>query len=354
MESALDNYQCDYGQKFVLKDIQLNFENPDSDESSGLRSQYQTAKIRFEQMYDSTKELVEEKSQIEGYSVGELAHRLLPTVFTSSNLNESLINEKIAERLDKLAVDIHEIGSRKHEILIRVISEVYDVYNQYMAKVADIDRYLKKQVITGGNVASLDCEEAPDFPDTWMHSFRKQLSDALPIDGIFKDIEREVDINEMMKKTFSNLTGRTNVEPEDLLNPKSYFDLNFNLKLDTGRNNAGSNGQTYTANALLGLARLSLIDGQNRKGIKVMPIDEAEGLGSNYDLLHKLAEKEGYQVISMSIGTVDTVEECEQNIYILSNNSSGSESYVPPIGIFSNNEYVENIDEYTQELVSEL
>ena len=38
-----------------------------------------------------------------------------------------------------------------------------------------------------------------------------------------------------------------------------------------------------------------------------MPIDEAEGLGSNYEMLHALAQKENYQIITMSIETAGNV-----------------------------------------------
>nr|WP_321230241.1 hypothetical protein [uncultured Psychroserpens sp.] len=78
------------------------------------------------------------------------------------------------------------------------------------------------------------------------------------------------------------------------MNPKSYFDLVFELKLENEEVNSGSNGQTYAENALLCLARLSLIEQKDKEGLKIMPIDEAEGLGSNYDMLHELAKKEEY------------------------------------------------------------
>ena len=355
MESAYKAYRHEYGKEFEQPHQLHTIEDPDIVKEKSSFNQYKHAETAFKQQFDSVKELVEEKSQVGDYSVGELAHKLLPTVFKTTNLDESLIDESIAKRLDKLTEDIREISSRKHEILIRVITEVYDVYHQYIGKVADIDKYLKSHVITGGNKASLDYRHSPDFPDTWIKAFRKQLKDSLPIGDLFEALDEEVDINKMMIKTFKAMTGKPQikVEPEDLLNPKSYFDLTFNLKLDSGKFNAGSNGQTYTANALLGLARLSLIEGKSAKGIKIMPIDEAEGLGSNYDLLHKLAESEGYQIISMSIETAGNIEEGEQNIFILSNGTTDTSSYIPPIGIFSDGRYVENIEEYNLQVVSQ-
>lgn len=162
---------------------------------------------------------------------------------------------------------------------------------------------------------------------------------------------QEIDINKMMIKAFLKLGGSSKVEPEDLMNPKSYFDLVFELKLENKEVNSGSNGQTYAANSLLCLARLSLIDEKDKEGLKLMSIDEAEGLGSNYEMLHKLAKKEEYQIITMAIETAGEITDDGQYIYIMDeNNLANVDSFVPPLGIFSD-EVTEDIDQYIQSLL---
>ncbi|MBF9253239.1 hypothetical protein I2I11_08045 [Pontibacter sp. 172403-2] len=321
-------------------------QNPDEGEPS-LEDLYKQSKETFHANYDLVKKSLEDANQLNNYSVGELAYKLLPTIFENSKVDKSIIEEKIAERLNKLTRDIQEIGSRKVEILKRVFTEVHKTYSQYLEKIQGIDTYLKRKnhLITGGNRASLRHRKSVDYPDKWMAPFRKQLDEALMNFGLFEDLKQEVDINKMMLRAFQAAGGNGKVSPEDLLNPKSYFDLDFDLKLDSGASNAGSQGQTYTANALLGLARLSLIEKEKRKGLRVMPIDEAEGLGGNYDMLHKLAKQEHYQIISMSIETAGDILEGEQYIYIMNENNLADESsYVPPLGIFSNDDPVEDID----------
>jgi DNA repair protein SbcC/Rad50 len=305
---------------------------------------------RYKTTFDFAKDSLEDQSLLEGYSIGILANRLLPTIFETSLFDETMVDTKIAERLTKLTRDIQEIGSRKIEILKRVFDQVYRTYSQYIEKVNGIDNYLRKtrHKITGGNKASLTFKKSTDFPDKWMAPLRKQLDDSVMNIGLFKDIEHEVDIDKMMIKVFQESGGnnKRKVTPESLLNPKSYFDLEFDLKFDTGKSNAGSQGQTYTANALLGLARLSLIEDKNQRGLKIMPIDEAEGLGGNYDMLHELAIEEKYQVVSMSIETAGNVKEGEQYIYIMNENNLADEtSYVPPLGIFSD-KIIDNVEEF--------
>jgi len=311
-----------------------------------------TLKSKAEQLktnYDAYLKIVTENTPYDAaIEIGKLAHYLLPTVFPTAEIDEDLISNNIVERLSKLTQNIQEIGSRKVEILGSIFNEVYRIYSNYLTKVSKIDAYLKNKnkAITGGNRASLTSKSSIQYPTNWLTSFRKQLNSQMSYTGIFSGLEEEIDINQMMVKAFRQFGGSTKAEPTDLMNPKSYFDLEFDLKLDNDESNSGSNGQTYTANALLSLARLSLIEEKNRKGIKIMPIDEAEGLGSNYDMLHELAKKEKYQILTMAIETAGEITENDQYIYIMNeNNLVDMDTYVPPLGIFSDT-LVEDIDDY--------
>ncbi|MBW4360577.1 hypothetical protein [Flavobacterium taihuense] len=321
--------------------------NPDEGGNNSLKNKAEIAKISYN---EKLKSIIEKMSyQIdESISMGKLASLMLPTVFKSSAVDEDMIASNIAERLHKLALDIQEIGSRKIEILSSIFNEVYKTYSAHLTKVNDIDEYLKKKnkVITGGNRASLTAGKSIHYPESWLGTFRKQLANQMNNTGLFTELREEIDIDKMMIKAFQKIGGSPKVEPQDLMNPKSYFDLEFELKLENGEANSGSNGQTYTANALLCLARLSLIEEKNKKGLKIMSIDEAEGLGSNYDMLHELAKKENYQIITMAIETAGDIKAGDQFIYIMNeNNLADMESYVPPLGIFSEN-IIEDINDY--------
>ncbi len=319
--------------------------NPENGGLNSLKSKAEQSKIA----YDEYLKIVTENTPYdESISVGKFAHYLLPTVFPTSTIDEDLITNNIVERLNKLMQDIQEIGSRKVEILGSIFNEVYKVYNNYLTKISEIDSYLKKKnkVITGGNRASLLSKPSIHFPASWLFNFRKQLNNQMNYVGLFNHLREEIDIDVMMIKAFQQFGGSAKVEPEDLMNPKSYFDLEFDLKLDNNESNSGSNGQTYTANALLCLARLSLIEEEGKDGLKIMPIDEAEGLGSNYDMLHELAKTEKYQIITMAIETAGEITNEGQYIYIMhENNLADMDTYVPPLGIFSDI-IVEDIADY--------
>jgi hypothetical protein len=152
-----------------------------------------------------------------------------------------------------------------------------------------------------------------------------------------------VSLEEKMINAFHAFGGHKGVKPkvEDLLNPNSYFKLNFRIESHaTKRSNSGSTGQTYAAIALLCIARLSLVNKSSfnknpPKGIRFMPIDEAEGLGSNFDMLYEIAGEFDYQIITMSINPLGKFKEGAQYIYMLSNNKEVPEDVnYPPLGIF--------------------
>lgn len=346
LEEAQTEYIRLFGQLYeATEPVTLSLDNPEEG-SNNLKERCEQAHTKFTTLYDTAGEGLDDQTVLADYSVGVLAHKLLPTVFPTSEVDELLIGQQIAQRLQELTNDMKKIGSRKLEILNRIFSDVHKVYNGYLDKVHLIHNYLrnKEHTITGGNHASLLAGKSVDYPDAWMITFRKRLSEQLNNQGLFEKLYQEMDINQLMIDVFRECGGTSKVTYEELLNPKSYFDLKFEIKLDSGQNNAGSNGQTYTANALLCLARLSLIEDKDRGGLKFMPIDEAEGLGGNYEMLHDLAQKENFQLVTMSIETAGEIRPGEQYIYIMHDNRAADEqSYVPPLAIFSDGQLTDDL-----------
>ncbi|WP_263602739.1 hypothetical protein [Chryseobacterium sp. PET-29] len=68
-----------------------------------------------------------------------------------------------------------------------------------------------------------------------------------------------------------------------------------------------------------------------------MAIDEAAGLGQNFDMLYKIAEANDYQLISLSISP-HKIDASKQNIYLLHNSVENDEINYDPIPIFGSSE----------------
>ncbi len=184
-----------------------------------------------------------------------------------------------------------------------LLDEIDELITQQENTLRRIDNFLRKGAqITGGYTARLHRMANVHYPKIWMSKFKELLQDEQDSSNLRKHLASKIDLDEMMKEAFFQCGGSlsSGVTISKLLDPSSYYELSFKMESDSGRVNKGSSGQTYAAIALLCIARLSIMSNEEGKSaepaVRVMPIDEAEGLGSNYDMLYDIANRYDYQV----------------------------------------------------------
>ncbi len=255
----------------------------------------------------------------------KIAKALLPGVFNTPIITKEQFSTEVEEKLNKIIEQNSVIGDRKVQMLIDVFNKVEATFSTFSNEIDNLKRFFNEQDkrITGGYKVVLKLEPSKDFPIHWIREFKKQMRQESTnrAGGLFAVVDNEIDFKDIIQKCFKQCGGKK-VDPKisDLLNPKSYFQLTFSLQNETNKN-SGSTGQVYSAIALLCIARISLIDqtknNKPNKGIRFMPVDEAEGLGSNYEMLSNIAKNEDYQIISMSINPVGEFEEGNHFIYML-------------------------------------
>lgn len=266
--------------------------------------------------------------------------------------NETDVLQQMLELLEQLNEIHNNISNRKLNLLKEIFQEVRDAVSDYVAKIYDIGFYFKgsdKQISQGFKL-SLTSPFSSIYPIDWIDMFLEMLNDSIRHEsihqGLFTALKEKIDIHEMMTTAFEKCGGFKNAKVDDLLNPKNYFDINFQMESEDGEKNVGSAGQTYAVTAMLCVARLSLVEkkekGKQQRGLRFMPIDEAEGIGSNFDLLERIAKANDYQLISMSINPLDDFREGEQYLYIL-NGSKKRKERVSTFAIFSNADEIQKI-----------
>ena len=280
----------------------------------------------------------------------ELTVCVLPDAFLSEEAKEENFISQIEQYFSRINEKNKALNSRKLHRIKEILDDVDDAVERRLDTVRKIHLFLndENQEITGGHRVSLRAEDNLGYPRKWIQEYISKLEqeDTLFTTGeTLNDLLRDsTSLQEKMIAAFHVFGGHKSVKAtvDSLLNPNSYFKLSFAMESQaTGKNNSGSAGQTYAAIALLCIARLSLVNKSgftkdSTAGIRFMPIDEAEGLGSNFEMLHDIARKFDYQIITMSIGPLGRFKQGEQYIYILSNNkSAGNEVNHPPMGIFS-------------------
>ncbi|RFM35035.1 synaptonemal complex protein 1 [Chitinophaga silvisoli] len=272
-------------------------------------------------------------------NLSELAKNLLPEAFHDAILSDQ--SEKTI--IETIANYLHRINDKNRQLNNRKIQKIKDLLHEVDLAISDqentirrIDNFLKNETsITGGYKARLKKTTSTLFPKEWMSRFQENLEDST--NNFTAKLAEKIDLENMIITAFLDCGGyhSAQVTTQKLLDPSVYYEVEFNMESETGRINKGSTGQTYAAIALLCIARLSVMDKEEGKkqqpAIRVMPIDEAEGLGSNYDMLHNIAKAYDYQIISLSIGPVGKFKDGEQYLYMLHKNmeSDAAVNYTP-------------------------
>ncbi|MGB3467620.1 MAG: hypothetical protein WBA74_20200 [Cyclobacteriaceae bacterium] len=346
-EEALNKYE----NKFEKEPNLSVFENIEFDEPKEEFQEYITAEQAYQAQFSLIikQYLSNDSHKFEtSNNFLELGKNLLPEVLRNEQVTEENIIDKIKHYLERINEKNRELSSRKIQRIRDIVEEIDNKVTGQLNTVRLIDNFFKsdEKQITGGYKVRLKKEMSKSFPLEWINTFKTQIDREIglftPDDGLRKNLSLQVGLEEMMKQAFVQCGGSrdSNIKTQDLLNPSSYFDLSFSMESANGRTNIGSTGQTYAAIAMLCIARLSIIgkkEGDSQKpGIRFMPIDEAEGLGSNYELLYDIAKNYDYQIVSMSVGSVGRFKEGDQYVYILHKNTDVEAPInFTPMAIFS-------------------
>ncbi|MEL1243898.1 DNA repair protein Rad50 [Flavobacterium sp. DGU11] len=280
-----------------------------------------------------------------------LCHEILP----SEIFNETTLENEIIEKID---LYLREINLKNKKLNHRKLLKLQDIIEKVQQEVSDqiynvnfIRRFLSEEdkIITGDLKVVLDFQP-PLFNHEWMSAFLDSIGKDLELGGedslfeslkiLSNDLEKYPTLQEKLRESFYKSGGSRLLRPkvEELLNPKSYYSLKFAIRNKDGVKNDGSTSQAYSAIALLCMAKLRLIDSSQNKGkdkgaIRFMAIDEAEGLGSNFDMLYKIALDNDYQILSLSINP-NKVDLTNQYIYLLQNSKENTNINYDPIPIF--------------------
>lgn len=338
---------------FIEEIVSDNYKDVDINE---LEKKSNNANITYISKYNSLvytflKQKIKQYEDTGDFS--PLCREILPQeIFDEKDLLEEEIIEKIANYLRNINIKNRKLNSRKLQKLSEIIDDVSNELSNQLNDIRIISSFLNSEdkKITGGHKVDLDLIFDNVFKKEWMNNFTEEINKDIQLgidDTLFEtlktfstELEHFPTLEEKLKEAFYR-TGGTRVnklEVKDLLNPKSYYGLKFSIKSAQGNKTDGSTSQTYSAIALLCMAKLSLIDrtiskSKMRKGIRYMAIDEAEGLGSNFDMLYNIAKANDYQILSLSINP-NKIDAENQNIFLLHNSLEDENVNYTPVPIF--------------------
>ncbi|GGB19934.1 hypothetical protein [Puia dinghuensis] len=328
-ESAWKSYQDELGRYPIEPEPQASV-FPDG---AVQKVAYDHSKKTFEGSYiDTVNEFLANDSYkfVDIFDCKELGHALLPKAFHGKAASDDLI-EAINHYLNKINDNNRELNKRKLQRIRDLLDEVNTEVGQRLMMAKRIDLFLKDKEITGGHKVKLRVEQSKEYPKEWIDDFQTRLDNDVN-SLISEEVAKGISLEEKMIAAFRACTSTAAANPkiEKLLDPNAYLEVSFSMESNNGQVNKGSTGQSYAGIALLCIARLSIIgardERKNPPSIRFMPIDEAEGLGSNYDLLYSIAKENDYQIISLSINPLGKFQDGEQYIYMLQKNTETEEA----------------------------
>jgi exonuclease SbcC len=320
-----------------------------------LKENYDSASKEYNQEYNVLLRLYLKNNLNRFENTGDF-HSLCEEILPSEILNDVTILEKeVIEKIGKYLKDINlknkRLNNRKLQKLGVIVEEVSNEVSDQRNNIRLINNFLNSddKQITGGHLVSIEDFSEDSYSSMWMNSFTDSVTKdfELSVDdlffesekGISNDLERFPSLKEKLVEAFYRSGGSRNVKPkiEELLNPKSYYNVKFSIKTSQGTKNDGSTSQAYAAITLLCIAKLSLLNKQTKnkfiESIRFIAIDEAEGLGSNFDMLYNIALANDYQLLSLSISP-NKIDIEKQNIYLLHNSREDEKVNYDPIPIF--------------------
>ena len=325
LQQKEDNFHICYPNLIQKEETWLPLTEQDIQEK---REAFLTEKARYDKEFeDIVNDFIPSESyRFEGDNkdFADLVAHLLPDIFGNEKVIEEEVIGKIQSHLEQINNKNRDLNSKKIRKIEDLLDDVQMAVGEYTDTIRKINRFFNdgERRISGNYKLHLDNNPAKEFPVSWLSEFKKRASEQLNLFdiSIADKLSSFISVEEKIIHAFRELSDNHNedITIKELLDPNSYLELSLEMQDVRGKSNKGSTGQTYTAIASLCIARLSIVGSKNYEkdsGIRFMPIDEAEGLGSNFDMLYEIAQKYDYQIITFSINPLGRYD--EQFIYIL-------------------------------------
>ncbi|SHM74300.1 hypothetical protein [Chitinophaga sp. CF418] len=182
--------------------------------------------------------------------------------------------------------------------MLKVFNLTVTRYDQYKRQVQKINGFFVDRKISGHFYFKVEFKDNKEMSIENVKDVAVEMRMAL-MKGALGVTESVV---AFMENSFQKrLNLKTRIPFGDLLDPKTYFHLSARLTDEFGVDVPGSTGETYSAIALLGIARLSLSQKEPRKGLRFLILEELGSLdNTNFNTFPAIADEFQYQIITMA------------------------------------------------------
>lgn len=287
-------YYQDFGENITdFNNERINIEE--------IALQFEQASEAYRESYKSITHLFNETSDGKNVPV-QLS--IKDKTFSFKTLEEALLGSKI-KSTDDIATALHEANQTRTMIangikdnIIKVFGKTGDRYDKYNEQVKRINSFFVDRKISGNFYFKLEFNANKELRIEYINQLAYEIR-STALKGELQFEESIVDFIENFFKKQAKIKDKVPIDK--LLNPKTYFELSAMLTDQFGTEVPGSTGETYSAIALLGIARLSAVQKEKRIGLRFIILEELGSLdNTNFNTFPAIAEEFQYQIITMA------------------------------------------------------
>jgi len=258
--------------------------------------------------------------------------------------------DNIEDKLKSLNDEGIKILKNIYAIMLKVFKHTKDKYDEYHRTISDLNTFFKHKDrrINKRYFLKINFTQSEVHKISWLKKLHSEAANIFNDDELFSG-------NMSVEEYVENLYAQTvkfkgKIGISELLDPQIYFDLKIRLTDENG-NETGSTGQTYASIIMLGIARLSIVETRNRKGIRFIILEETASLDkTNFKTFPNIAKEFGYQIFTMTPEPYNSDATQGWYLYGLLRGTNGNNINHEPLGYFRTNQKDEEIDLYIQKM----
>ncbi|THF49169.1 hypothetical protein E6C50_13080 [Flavobacterium supellecticarium] len=287
-----------YYQHFLenITDFPLTLRNTEELEQAynGLWEEYKTAFIGISNLFEETSD---EKNLAVQLTIKnqDFSFRVLEEALLGNKIKST---DDITTALDEANQTRTTIANGIRDNMIKIFSKTTERYEKYDDQVKRINAFFVDRKISDKFYFKLEFDGNKEIKIDYI----KQIAYEVRNTATKGELQFGQSIVDFIEDFFRKQAKIKNKVPIDkLLNPKTYFELSAKLTDQFGTEVPGSTGETYSAIALLGIARLSAVQKEKRNGLRFIILEELGSLdNTNFNTFPAIAEEFQYQIITMA------------------------------------------------------
>ena len=350
-QKDLDQFNNQYYEYFEANATQLNTEVKElsilKDKSEQAYNNYKRKYIEIVSEFEETKEErnseVNYELQKHTYSFGVLERALLGTHLKT--------RDEITPALQDANNERTRIADGIRDRMVEVFARTTKGYTTYKTQIQTISTFFinRKRI---SDKYLFNVEFKPNL------TIKIEDIQKMAYDIRYAAIQGQLafsgqSVTDFLEDFFKKLAGLSEKVPiAQLLDPKTYFHIYTSLEDEFGEDASGSTGESYSAIALLAVARLST-QKDKPKGLRFIILEELGSLDdTNFNIFPEIAEEFHYQIITMAPRTFNIGLSDEWYAHhLVKGKVSDKINYYPSSSYFKTKDFKEYLSVYLNKII---